>query len=116
MMRGSRLRSPCSATGRSFQVFGVASPMHGDLRGGAVDLTEIVRRQLDAGRSDVLLQAVQLRGTRDRYNPRLLRKEPCKSNLGGGRVLPFRDLAEQIDERLIRLERLRREARKDVAE
>jgi len=41
-------------------VFGVAGAVHRDLRGGVLDLPEVVRRELDGRCADVLLQAVQL--------------------------------------------------------
>ena len=90
--------------------------MHRDLRGGALDLAEVVGRQFDGSRPDVLLQAMQLRGARDRNDPRLLGEQPGERDLGRRRLLPLRDLAEQIDQGLVRLPGLRREARDDVAE
>src|SRR5258708_6732781 len=59
---------------------------------------------------------MQLRGARDRNNPRFLRKQPGKGDLCGGRLLSFADLAEQIDQGLIRFERIRRETRKSATE
>src|ERR1039457_2697776 len=59
---------------------------------------------------------MQLCGAWDRYNPRLLGQQPRKCDLSRCRLLPFRDSAEQINERLIRLESLRREARQRAAE
>src|SRR5712691_10880646 len=59
---------------------------------------------------------MQLRGAWDRYNPRLLRKQPGKRNLSRCRLFPLCDAAEQIDQGLICLESLRREARKGAAE
>src|SRR5512132_290286 len=105
-----------SAAGHALQLFGVARPLHRDLRGGAFDLLEIVRRKLDGSRYDVLLQAVQLRGARDRHDPRLLSKQPRERDLSRRRLLALTDFAKQIDERLIGFPRLRREARQRVAE
>ena len=59
---------------------------------------------------------MQLRRARDGNNPRLLRQQPRQRDLRGGRLLPCRDAAEQINQGLIRLERLRREAREGAAE
>src|SRR5260370_38337552 len=59
---------------------------------------------------------MQLRCARDRNNPRLLGKQPCKRNLSGCRVLAVCDLAKQINHGLVGLERLGRKARNDVAE
>src|SRR3984893_2878178 len=59
---------------------------------------------------------MQLRGAWDLNNPRLLRKQPSERDLSRCRLLPFCDPAEQINQGLIRLESLRREAREGVAE
>ena len=59
---------------------------------------------------------MQLRGAWDRNNPRLLRKQPGERDLSRCRLLPFCDAAEQINQGLIRLESLRREARESAAE
>ena len=80
------------------------------------DFTQIVGREFDGDRADVFVQAMQLRGARDRYNPRLLRQQPGERDLRRCRLLSFRDAGEQIDQRLIRLESLRREARQGAAE
>src|SRR5437763_16498527 len=59
---------------------------------------------------------MQLRGARDRNNPRLLGKQPGERDLSRGRLLPFCDAAEQTNQGLIRLERLRRKATEGAAE
>src|ERR1700676_1497029 len=59
---------------------------------------------------------MQLRGAWDRNHPRLLRQQPRERDLSRRRFLPFCDAAEQINEGLIRLESLRREARQGTAE
>ena len=59
---------------------------------------------------------VQLRGARDRNDPRLLGKQPGERDLSRCRLLPFCDLAKQINQGLIRFPSLRRKARDDVAE
>src|SRR3989442_11394985 len=59
---------------------------------------------------------MQLRGAWDWNNPRLLGQQPCQRDLSGCRLLPLTDFAEQINQSLIRLERLRREARERAAE
>jgi len=46
-------------------------PLYRDLPGGAIDLTDVVRRQFDVGCSEVLLEVLQLRGAGDGNNPRL---------------------------------------------
>ena len=77
---------------------------------------EIVGREFDRDCSDVLVQTMQLRGAGDRNNPRLLGQQPGQRDLSGRRLLSLCDAAEQIDQGLIRLERLRREARQRAAE
>ena len=90
--------------------------MHRDLGGDALDVAEIVRRKSERSGPDVLLQAMQLRGARDRNNPRLLSEQPDERDLCRGRLLPLGDAAEEGDQGLIRLERLRREPRQRAAE
>ena len=60
------------ATGQLLQLFRIPGTMHRDLRGGAFNLTKIVRRQFDGNCSHVLVQTIQLRGAWDGNNPRLL--------------------------------------------
>src|SRR5215813_5807990 len=59
---------------------------------------------------------MQLRSAWYRSNPRLLGQQPRERYLGGSRLLPFSDLAEQINQGLIRFPGLRGKARDDVAE
>src|SRR5512147_1249767 len=77
---------------------------------------EILGRKFDGSRPDVLLETVELRGTWDGNDPRLLGQQPSERDLSGCRLLPFGDLAEEIDQSLIRFPSLSREAREDVAE
>src|SRR5206468_8297213 len=66
--------------------------------------------------TDVLIQARQLGGARNRNDPGLLSEQPGERDLSRCGLLPFCDLAKQIHQRQIRFPRLRREARNDVAE
>jgi hypothetical protein len=91
-------------------------PLHRDPGNRALDVAEVVVRQFDAGRPDVLFEAVQLRGTGDGDDPRLLREQPGERDLGARRSLLVRDLAEHLDQGLIRLAVLRGEARDGIAE
>src|SRR6266545_682639 len=59
---------------------------------------------------------MQLRGAGDWNDPRLLREQPGKRDLSRRCFLAFRDVAKQINQRLIRFARFRRKARKPVAE
>ena len=61
-----------SAAGQPLKRLGVPIPFDLDLRGGALDLAEIDRREFKSGRSDVLPQTVEFRGAGDRRDPRLL--------------------------------------------
>src|SRR5512132_4540025 len=105
-----------SETGHLLQLFGVSAPLHRDLRGGAIDLPNVIGRKFDGSRSDVLLQAGQLRGARDRNDPRLLGKEPSNRDLSRRDLLPFTYLAKQINQGLVRFPSLRRKSREYVAE
>ena len=73
-------------------------------------------RQLDAARR-CSPPADAASWCRDRHDPRLLRQQPGERDLGRRRAscVPA-DLPEQVDQRLVGLPRLRREARHDVAE
>src|SRR6266849_5651537 len=105
-----------SETRPSLQLFGVPSPLHRDLRGGAVNFAEIVGRQFEGHCSDVLLLARELRGPRNRNDPWFLGQQPGERDLSRCRLLAFCDLAKQIDQSLIRFSSLWRKARDDVAE
>src|SRR6266478_5407083 len=74
-----------SATGHLLQLFGVTSSLHGDLGSGAIDFTEVVRREFECNCSDVLVQAMQLRGAWNWNDPRLLRQQPSQGDLSGCR-------------------------------
>src|SRR5205823_5292067 len=85
-------------------------------REGGLDAAQVVGRQLDRDRAEVLLQAVQFRRAGDRNDPRLLGQEPRQRDLRRGRPLLSRDLSEQLDQGLVGLAVLLREAGDDVAE
>src|ERR1700683_1013175 len=59
---------------------------------------------------------MQLCGAWDRRHPRLLGQQPGECDLSRRSLLPFPDAGEQINQGLIRLESLRREARQGAAE
>src|ERR1700693_1608892 len=98
------------------QFFRIPFPLHRDLRRCGLQLPEIVGRQLDRNRSDVLFEPVQLRRTRDGHERRLLRKQPSERDLRGRRFLLLRKFPQQVHQSLIRSSVLRREARYDIAE
>jgi hypothetical protein len=90
--------------------------LQGDLRSGVLDFTEVFGREVKLGGSEVLLEALQLPGSRDRDDPRLLGEQPGERDPGRCRLLPLRHAAKHVDEGHVRLSRLRRESRDDVAE
>src|SRR5512136_2346278 len=59
---------------------------------------------------------MQLRGTRNRHDPRLLSEQPSKCDLSRCRLLSLCDAAKQINQSLIRFSSLRGKARDNVAE
>jgi chorismate mutase len=105
-----------SAIDPLLQMLRIAGALYRDLGNRTLDVVEIVGGEFDASRSDVLVEAVQLRGTGDRNDPRLLGKQPGDRDLGTRHPLLGCDFAEHLDQRLVRLSSLRREARNDVAE
>ncbi len=90
--------------------------MHGDFRERAADLAEIIGRKVDASRADVLLKPMELGGAGNRNDPRFLGQQPGERDLRRCRLLAGRNFSKQIDQGLVRLAGLRREARNDVAE
>ncbi len=80
--------------------------MQRDLRGGGIDLPEVVGGEFDGDRAKILLQMQKLRGARDGIDPRLLRQQPGQRDLGGRRSLALRPVAQHIDQRQVRLQRL----------
>jgi hypothetical protein len=81
-----------------------------------LDLGEVVFRQRDVHRAKIFLQPMQLRRAGDRHDPRLLRQQPGERDLRRGCLLFVGNALEQVNERLVFLHRLRREARKNLAE
>jgi hypothetical protein len=65
-----------SAIDPLLQMLRIAGALYRVLGNRALDVAEIVRREFDCHRSDVLVQALQLPGARYRDNPRLLGKQP----------------------------------------
>src|SRR3954447_12379059 len=106
--------SASSAVDHPLVRLGIAGALRADLR--LFDLAQVVTRQLEIGRGDVLFEAVELRRPRDRDERRALREDPCEGNLRCGRASPLRDSLHEIDERTVRLACLGREARDGVAE
>src|SRR6266567_526638 len=90
-----------SATGQLLQLFGVPCPFDLDLCGSAIDLMEIIGSEFEGNCSDVFVQAMQLRGTGDWHDPRLLGQQPRQCNLSRCRILLFCEPAKQINQALV---------------
>src|ERR1019366_6951373 len=104
------------AVNHSLRGFGVPLPLQRNLGSGACDLAEIPLGEFDGGRRNVLLQAMQLRRSWNRHDPRLLGQKPGECDLGRRRVFTLCDAAEQIDNRMVRFPSLRRKAGDGIAE
>ena len=103
---GTRLTGWCAAPGAR----GTGRPAR-DPRGGVVDVAQILGRQLDGRPRRCSPPAVPASARAgDGHDPRLLGQQPGERDLRRRRVLPLGDRAEQIDQGLVRLPRLRREA------
>src|SRR6202166_4254407 len=103
-------------TDHFLQIFRVASPLHGDLRDGALNFAKIVGRELDRNCSKVFFEARRLGRARDRNNPRFLDQQPSQCDLRRCRLLFFCELAKQIHDGLICFASLGGKARNDITE
>src|SRR2546425_4441460 len=93
----------------------VASYVHRDCGGAAIDLGQVVGGWLDRHRAKVLLEPMTLGRPWDRDDPGLLRQQPRERDLRGRRLLPLGEGGQPLDEREIRFPVLGGEARDDVA-
>ena len=100
----------------SEEVRGIPLALDGDRIRLARDFREVIGGQFDAGPAEVLFEPVGLGGAGDRHDPGLLRQEPRERDPRGGGLLLAGDALEQIHQRLVLLQRLRREARQDAPE
>src|SRR5208283_3904668 len=107
-----RLLSPIR---HSFQFFRVPGALHCDLRGGGVELLEVIRAEFYRNRSDVLFKALQFRGAGNRNDPWFLCKEPSECDLSGCCILLRRECGNQIHQNAICLAGFRREAGETAA-
>jgi hypothetical protein len=73
-----------------------------DCGNGISDGRKIVRRQFHVCAAKILFETVQLGGSGNRYDPRLLREQPRQRNLCLGRLLLVCNPPERIDERVWR--------------
>src|SRR6516225_5564278 len=90
--------------------------LHRDVRSRVFDVAEITLGEFDGGRPDVLLQAMQLRGAWNWDDPGLLTEDPRQCDLGRRCLLPLSNLADQVDQGLVRLAGLWVEARDCIPE
>src|SRR5271165_4684875 len=97
-------------------LFGVSGSLHHDLRGGALDFFEIFLSKRHCNCPDVLLQSFQFSCAWDGNNPGLLGKQPRQRDLSRRRLLPLCNVAEQIDQCLIRFPSLGRKPRNAVTD
>src|SRR5579859_2033410 len=94
---------------------GIAITDDGDLRGGVLDPPQLVPRQYDRRRSDVLLQPVEFGSAGDRNDPWLLRQEPCQRDLRRCGALLRPDRFQQVNHRPVCLASSGRKARQACA-
>src|SRR5205814_2938184 len=116
MLPAPVINQTSSATYQAPEMFRIAGSLKRNLRDRAIDGAKVLGRQFDGSRADGFLQAMQLRGAGYRHDPRLLGEEPGERDLRRRHLFPGCDLAQQIDQGVVRLARLRREAGDDVAE
>src|SRR5581483_5731723 len=74
-------------------------------RDGIMNGLQIFRSQFYARATEILFEAVKLRSSWDRHNPRLLGEQPRQRNLRLGRLLLFCNPAQLIHHRLVCLSR-----------
>ena len=84
------------------QVRRVTISLHLDLGERIGDALQVLSRELNLRRAKVLFEPVELGRTGNGNNPRLLRKEPRQRDLRTRHFPRFRNLAQQINQLLIR--------------
>ena len=80
-----------------------------------IQFGEFRGREADRGRADVLEHVRHLRRAGDGHDPRLLRHQPGQRDLRGSGLLPLGPALQQLDERQVVRQVLRREAGLDAA-
>jgi hypothetical protein len=78
--------------------FRVTRTLHRDLRGGALDVAEIVRPELDGNCADILVQARERLRVPGMGTIQGFWASNQASTIWVGVALPLRDAAEQIDQ------------------
>src|SRR5208283_5213381 len=111
-----RLSTTSSAIAPRLDVFGIPSPLDGDLGGGAFNLSEIIRCKFHGGCCDVFFKAMELGRPWNWNYPWLLCQQPGERDLTGCSLLALRDLGKKIHQYSICLPVLRVESRHGAAE
>jgi len=106
-------RPPLLAIYETLKVSRISVSLNIDCGNGISDSREIVRRQFHVCAAKILFETVQLGGSGNRYDPRLLREQPRQRNLCFGRLLLVCNPAELIHQGLIGLSGICRETRND---
>src|SRR5204863_9509000 len=106
----------CSESRAFLECFRIPRTMDRDVGCRTLDLAEIVGRQPERCRGDVLLEPRQLRGAGNRRDPGLEREQPGERDLCRRRPLLFGDRAEYVHDGFIGLASVRGEPWHDVAE
>jgi len=96
-------------------MFRISGALDRNLRSGAFDFAQVVWGELDRNRSDIFIQARQLRRAGSEQ-PWLLRKQPSQRDLSRCCLLPLCDLAKEVNQGLVRFDCLRCKARENAAE
>ena len=99
------------SVGHPLKLLGIPVALNGNLGGRANQFMEIVRREFNASRPDVLLQSLQSCGAGDRDDPRLLGKQPGERHLSGFSMLPRCERFDNIHQSAVCPPSLRGEAR-----
>lgn len=105
-----------SAVHELLPVLRVAGTLNLNFRDGGFDTFQIVLREFDCSGADVFFEAVQFRSARNRHDPRLLGQQPCKRDLCRRRLLAGCNAGYDIDQGVIGLAGIRREARHGITE
>ena len=95
---------------------GITIALHFDLCQRGANFSQIRIAKTDFCRADVLFEPVQFGSAGDRHYPGLLGQEPRQRDLGARHAFAVADFAHHVDNALIGLARLLREARQRIAE
>src|SRR5271166_457294 len=111
-LQGQRHSAACGG----HKLLRIALALDVNLGQRSADLDKIGLVQHDIRGVEILLEPMQLRGAGDRYDPGPLRQKPSERDLRCRCFLLTGDALQQIDQRLVLLQCLRREARQNLPE